>query len=174
LSNIPNAKADIKDALNDTTGIGSGKLHFKSETSDFYLYRFYGYLEADADDSINVTLIDTAGLVMDTLKSPVGISEDIGHMNIISTIYALTAMPSGTTDPLNTDSIAALPDSSKLKLLITAMVDLSLAHNSPQPDENEQSQGIFTNYMQFMIKLETMEEWIAPRNNLIKRFKIND
>ncbi|NMB98622.1 MAG: hypothetical protein GYA02_18775, partial [Clostridiaceae bacterium] len=78
------------------------------------------------------------------------------------------------TDPLNTDSIAALPDSSKLKLLITAMVDLSLAHNSPQPDENEQSQGIFTNYMQFMIKLETMEEWIAPRNNLIKRFKIND
>jgi hypothetical protein len=54
------------------------------------------------------------------------------------------------------------------------MVDLSLAHNSPQPDENEQSQGIFTNYMQFMIKLETMEEWIAPRNNLIKRFKIND
>jgi len=95
-------------------------------------------------------LIDTAGLVMDTLKSPVGISEDIGYMNIISTIYALTAMPSGTTDPLNTDSIAALPDSAKLKLLITAMVDLSLAHNSPQPDENEQSQGIFTNYMQFM------------------------
>jgi len=59
-------------------------------------------------------------------------------------------MPSGTTDPLNQDSITALPDSSKIKLLITAMVDLSLAHNSPQPDENEQSQGIFTNYMQFM------------------------
>ena len=150
LSNIPNAKADIKEALNDTTGAGSGKLHFKSDSSNFYLYRFYGYLEANADDSFDVTLIDTAGLVMDTLKSPVGISEDSGHMNIISTIYALTAMPSGATDPLNTDSIATLSDSSKFKLLITAMVDLSLAHNSPQPDENEQSQGIFTNYMQFM------------------------
>ena len=114
------------------------------------MYRFYGYLEANADDSFDVTLIDTAGLVMDTLKSPVGISEDSGHMNIISTIYALTAMPSGATDPLNTDSIATLSDSAKLKLLITAMVDLSLAHNSPKPDENEQSQGIFTNYMQFM------------------------
>ena len=150
LSNIPNVKTDIKEALADTTGAGSGKLHIKSETPDFYLYRFYGYLEADADDSIDVILIDTAGLVMDTLKSPVGISEDIGHMNIISTIYALTAMSSGTVDPLNPDSIATLPDSAKLKLLITAMVDLSLAHNSPQPDENEQSQGIFTNYMQFM------------------------
>ena len=116
LSNIPNAKTDIKEALNDTTGAGSGELHFKSETTDFYLYRFYGYLEADADDSIDVTLIDTAGLVMDTLKSPVGISEDIGYMNIISTIYALTAMPSGTTDPLNTDSIATIPDSAKLNL----------------------------------------------------------
>ena len=57
LSNIPNAKADIKEALADTTGAGSGKLHIKSETPDFYLYRFYGYLEADSNDSIDVTLI---------------------------------------------------------------------------------------------------------------------
>ena len=57
LSNIPNAKTDIKDALNDITGAGSGKLHFKSETPDYYLYRFYGYLEANADDSFDVTLM---------------------------------------------------------------------------------------------------------------------
>ena len=175
LSNIPNVKTDIKEALADTTGAGSGKLHIKSETPDFYLYRFYGYLEADSNDSIDVILIDTAGLVMDTLKSPVGISEDIGHMNIISTIYALTAMPSGTTDPLNTDSIATLPDSAKLKLLITAMVDLSLAHNSPQPDENEQSQGIFTNYMQFMDNVVGKWDSIGSASEGINRLeRIND
>jgi hypothetical protein len=135
------------------------------------LYRFYGYLEANADDSFDVTLIDTAGLVMDTLKSPVGISEDSGHMNIISTIYALTAMPSGTTDPLNTDSIATLSDSAKLKLLITAMVDLSLAHNSPKPDENEQSQGIFTNYMQFMDNVVGKWDSIRSKTQGISRLK---
>jgi hypothetical protein len=40
------------------------------------------------------------------------------------------------------------------------MVDLSLAHNSPQPDENEQSQGIFTNYMQFMDNM--VGKWMIP------------
>jgi hypothetical protein len=108
---------------------------------------------------------------MDTLKSPIGISEDIGHMNIISTIYALTAMPSGTVDPLNPDTIAKRSDSTMLKILITAMVDLSLAHNSPQPDENEQSQGIFTNYMQFMDNVVGKWDSIGSASAGIKRLE---
>jgi hypothetical protein len=108
---------------------------------------------------------------MDTLKSPIGISEDIGHMNIISTIYALTAMPSGTVDPLNPDTIAKRADSTMLKILITAMVDLSLAHNSPQPDPNEQSQGIFTNYMQFMDNVVGKWDSIGSASAGIKRLE---
>jgi len=58
LSSIANAKADIKEALQDTTGAGSGKLHFEAEKSDFCLYRFYGYLNVNPNDSISATLID--------------------------------------------------------------------------------------------------------------------
>lgn len=175
LSTVSNTKTDILNAIQDTVGEGSGNLCIKSEASGFYLYRFFGVLNANPNDSISATLIDTAGLVMDTLKSPIGISEDIGQMNIISTIYALTAMPSGTTDPLNPDSITTRSDSTMLKLLITAMADLSLAHNSPQPDPNEQSQGIFTNYMQFMDNVVGKWDSIGNTSAGIKRLeRIND
>ncbi|HLV30704.1 MAG TPA: hypothetical protein VKY57_03935, partial [Chitinispirillaceae bacterium] len=38
----------------------------------------------------------------------------------------------------------------KAKILICAMLDHSLSHNSPLPKSIEASQGIFTNYIQFM------------------------
>jgi len=71
-------------------------------------------------------------------------------MNIISTISALVRMPDGTSDPFYPSSIPPHSDSVKIDLLLTAMLDLSLAHNSPIPKGNEVSQGIFNNYMQFM------------------------
>ncbi|NLE01572.1 MAG: hypothetical protein GX640_17040 [Fibrobacter sp.] len=105
--------------------------------------------------------MDSSGQVADTLKNPIGIGGDIGHQNIISTIYALTAMSSSVTDPIRPDTILPLADSSRIKLLITAITDLSLAHNSPEPDEEEQREGIFTNYMQFMD--EVVVKWDSVR-----------
>jgi hypothetical protein len=59
-------------------------------------------------------------------------------------------MADNTPDPFYPGTVSAISDSVKIKLLVTAMVDLSLPHNSPLPNSTEISQGIFTNYMQFM------------------------
>ena len=68
LSNIPNVKPILKKPRRILPS-RLGKLHIKSETIDF-IYTVFTIFEADADDSIDV-IFDTAGLVMDTLKSPV-------------------------------------------------------------------------------------------------------
>ncbi|HEX2955699.1 MAG TPA: hypothetical protein VHO70_02640, partial [Chitinispirillaceae bacterium] len=122
LSVVPNAKSDLLDAIQDTVGI-TNKLFFMKTEKGINQYRFYGYLDNSSSDPIEAILIDTAGLVLDTLKNHVGVSSDNGYMNILSTIYALTAMPDSTIDPLNPGTIPSLSDSLRLKLLITAILD---------------------------------------------------
>jgi hypothetical protein len=50
----------------------------------------------------------------------------------------------------------------KAQLMITAMLDLSVPHNSPAPNSNEAAGGIFTNYIQCMDNI--VRNWTTIRS----------
>ena len=97
-------------------------------------------------DTLSSTIIDNNGSIHDTTSSRVGIFSDSSHQNIISTIYDLLRVGATIDDPIYPGTLQNIDaaDTLKARLLITALVDLSLPHNSPVPDPNEVSQGIFT------------------------------
>jgi hypothetical protein len=141
MGSIAGAKTDLINTLNDTTGIGDA-LIIVSDSGGTNLYKIYQMVDLSLSSDLRATIIDNNGLVIDTMDRTVGTYSDEGYMDIFSTISALIRMPDGTSNPFYPASIPAATDSTKLNLLIAAMLDLSIAHNSPLPESNEQKQGI--------------------------------
>lgn len=142
-------KSDIQNAMQDTAGINSA-LILKRENNGSYFYNIYQTVNITPADTISATIISSDGSVIDTVHEKVRIFSDSSYMNIVSTISALTYMADGTSDPFYPAPFQPMADSVKANLLIAAMIDQSLAHNSPKPSNTELAQGIYTNYMQFM------------------------
>lgn len=142
-------KSDIQNAMQDTVGINSA-LILKRENNGSYFYNIYQTVNITPADTISATIISSDGSVIDTVHEKVRIFSDSSYMNIVSTISALTYMADGTSDPFFPAPFQPMADSVKANLLIAAMIDQSLAHNSPKPSNTELAQGIYTNYMQFM------------------------
>ncbi len=80
------------------------------------------------------------------------VASEPSYTNMHTTLYTLLQIPGGEPNPITfSDDLTSLAsDSTKARLLITALLDRSLTHNSPEPHEREAQNGIFTNYMQFM------------------------
>lgn len=151
LSSIPNSASDIRAAVNSVNLIQNNNLVFKREQNGFYLYNVYAFVSNfNNSDELFAVLIKSSGTVTDTNEVQIGVGADSSYQDINSTILTLACMADNTPDPFYPGTISAISDSVKIKLLVSAMVDLSLAHNSPLPSSAEISQGIFTNYMQFM------------------------
>ena len=143
----------IREAINGVTLKNGNTLILKRESGDFYLNNVYTFIpDFGPLDTLSSTIIDNNGSIHDTTSSRVGIFSDSSHQNIISTIYDLLRVGATIDDPIYPGTLQNIDaaDTLKARLLITALVDLSLPHNSPVPDPNEVSQGIFTNYIQFM------------------------
>ncbi len=147
LSSVSNSKHDIREAINSPSGI-TNTLVMQRDTLGFSLYSVYLFTSLDAGDSINVELIKSDSTLADTAQRKIGVIEDAAHRNMISTIYTLCRMPAATPDPIYPGALGNLPDSNRVKLLITAMLDRAVAHNSPLGVPEEEDEGIFTNYMQ--------------------------
>jgi len=82
-------------------------------------------------------------------------------------------MDSTVTDPIYPGGLGSISsgDTVKAKLLICAMLDHSLSHNSPLPKSIEASQGIFTNYIQFMDNVARNWGTIRTTENGLQRLK---
>lgn len=163
LSSIPNSVHDIRAAVNSVNLIQNNNLMFKRELNGFYLYNLYTFISNfNNTDTLAAVLAKSSGSAGDTNQVQIGVCTDSSYQNINSTISTLACMADNTPDPFYPGTISAISDSVKLKLLVTAIIDLSLTHNSPLPNSAEISQGIFTNYMQFMDNIAV--NWISIRS----------
>jgi len=148
LSNIPNSVSDIRTAVNSVNLIQNVNLVFKREQNGFNLYNVYTFTGGFINTDNLVAVLEKTG--DKPIEAQIGVCADSSYQNINSTVSALACMADNTPDLFYQGTISPISDSVKIKLLVTAMVDMSLPHNSPITNSFEASQGIFTNYMQFM------------------------
>jgi hypothetical protein len=166
LGSITDTVNNITSALVNSSRINNNTLVIMREENNFYLYNIYTILSdygINPDDRLNGQLIKNTGEV-DTAIAHIGIYGDSSYQNMISTIYDLLRVANTVPNPIYPGVLQALPssDTLKAKLLITAMLDLSLPHNSPAPNSNEAAGGIFTNYIQCMDNI--VRNWSTIRS----------
>ena len=119
----------------------------------FYQFTIYHIIKNYANtDSIKARIITSDNLVYDTTTNQVAVINDPGFIDIHTTIHNLIKIADDTEDPIYPGVLQTYnpADTLPAKLFIAAMLDLSLAHNSPQEKEQEIANGIFSSYMQFM------------------------
>jgi hypothetical protein len=165
LASIADTFSNISSAITNSASIANN-LVIMRESNGFYLYNIYTILSdygKNPDDRLNGQLIKNTGEV-DTAIAHIGIYGDSSYQNMISTVYDLLRVEGTVSNPIYPGVLQALPgtDTLKAKLLITAMLDLSLPHNSPAPNSNEAAGGIFTNYIQCMDNI--VRNWSTIRS----------
>ncbi len=88
-------------------------------------------------------LVSESGELADTTQSRMIIANDPGYKNISTTILTLLKMPSAVGNPITyAEELPSFDDSLKAKLLIAAMLDRTLAHDSPEQDLSEAAGGV--------------------------------
>jgi hypothetical protein len=81
------------------------------------------------------------------------IPQNRGLENILATTYALLRMPLRTAgyteNPIDVTDSVAISESLQVKLLTSFLFHNVIAHNSPEGNENEETAGIYNNYIQY-------------------------
>ncbi len=121
----------IRDAINNNSTLPLDHLLLKTSGSGQNLFTFYFYKNNFTDnDSIYACLINDSNRVV--ANRPVSKSSSVTGMDIVNTIYTLMRIQETVADPIFTGSVTGtFTDSNKIRLYITALTDLALAHNSP-------------------------------------------
>ncbi len=143
---------NIKDAL-ENHGPNQDFIILKKVDNGFYQFTIYHIIKNYAStDSIKARIISSDNLVYDTTTNQVAVINDPGFIDIHTTIHNLIKIANDKEDPIYPGALETYnaADTLPAKLFIAAMLDLSLAHNSPQEKEQEIANGIFSSYMQFM------------------------
>lgn len=164
--------SNISDTVNNiASAIVHGVLHDNTlvimrPSNGSYLYNIYTIIPdygKNANDRLSGQIIKKTGEV-DTVISNIGIYGDSSYQNMISTVYDLLRVGATVNNPIYPGTLQSInsADTLKARLLITAMLDLSVPHNSPAPNSNESAQGIFTNYIQCMDNI--VRNWSTIRS----------
>jgi hypothetical protein len=144
---------EVLDNVDPTNPADSSWFLLKQSVSNGTAYTIY-YIKTNYASSEKITALLTSsdGNVIDTTATDIPVIDDDVTIDINKTIFTLAAEPKGTVDPINPGIFTpSFSKGEKIgKLIIAAMIDRSLAHNSPVQNPYENGGGIFTNYMQFM------------------------